>query len=138
VTIAAALVPVSVAAWLAGWVGILLNGGPSAVVVGLSAAYAAVTVLLVAAALAATGGNARMTTAGIIGALAAVFTVPEVDAFTRGFVFSALGSTGARTAALVSFLGGIALAAVSAPAMVDILSDDPLRRRLLAHDPAQR
>jgi hypothetical protein len=131
--IAAALVPVSVGAWLAGWIGILLYGGPSVLVVVLSVAYAIVTVLLVAAALTATGGNARMTTAGVVGALAAVFTVPEVDAFTRGFVFSGLGAAGARTAALASFAGGIALAAVCAPAMGDILSDDPLRRRLLAH-----
>jgi hypothetical protein len=136
--IAAALVPTAVAAWLAGWVGILLWGSPSPVVIVLAAAYAAVTVALVAAALTATGGNARMTTAGIVGGLAAVFTVPEVDAFTRGFVFSALGGTGARTAALVSFAGGVALAAVCAPAMSDILSDDPLRRRLLAHRPADR
>ena len=136
--IAAALVPVSVGAWLAGWLGILLYGGPSALVIALAVTYAAVTVLLVAAALTATGGNARITTAGVIGALAAVFTVPEVEAFTRGFVFSALGGTGARTVALISFAGGIGLAAVCAPAMGDILRDDPLRRRLLAHHPADR
>lgn len=136
--VAAVLVPVSVTAWLAGWVGILLDGGGSLLVVALAAAYAAVTVLLVAAALSATAGNARMATAGMVGALAAVFTVPEAEAFTRGFVLSALGSTGARVAALVAFAGGAALAGVCAPAMSDILSDDPLRRRLLAHHPAER
>lgn len=137
-TIARALVPTAVASWLAGWIGILLYGGASALVIALSAAYAAVTVLLVAAALSATAGNARTATAGIVGALAAVFTVPEVEAFTRGFVFSALGGTGARTAALVSFVSGIALAAVCVPAMGDILRDDPLRRRLLAHQSVDR
>jgi hypothetical protein len=137
-TIAATLVPVSVAAWLAGWIGILLYGRPSAAVVALSVAYAAVTVLLVAAAVTATVGNARMATAGLVGAVAAVFTVPEVEVFTRGFVFSALGGTGARAAALVSFAAGLALAAVCVPAMAEILSDDPLRRRLLAHHPAER
>jgi hypothetical protein len=136
--IAAVLVPVSVGAWLAGWVGILLYGGPSVLVIGLSAAYAAATVLLVAATLTATGGNARMTAAGIVGALAAVFTVPEAEAFTRGFVFSALGGTGARAAAAVSLAAGIALAAVCAPALGDILADDPLRRRLLAHHTADQ
>ena len=99
--LAAALLPISVAAWLAGWIGILLYGSPSALVIGLAAAYAVVTVLLVAAAVTATGGNARIATAGMVGALAAVFTVPEIEAFTRGFVFSALGGTGARVAALI-------------------------------------
>jgi hypothetical protein len=136
--LAAMLLPVSVAAWLAGWVGILLFGSPSDLVIGLAAAYAAVTVLLVAAVVTATGGNGRLAAAGIVGALVAVFTVPEVEAFTRGFVFSALGVTGARTVALVSFTGGIALAAACVPAMAEILSDDPLRRRLLAGTPDDR
>jgi hypothetical protein len=70
-----------------------------------------------------------------VGGLAAVFTVPEVEAFTRGFVFSALPAVAARGVALVSFTGGIALAAVCVPAMIDILSDDPLRRRLLTRLP---
>ncbi len=131
--LAAALLPVSVGAWLAGWIGILLYGTPSPLVIALAVAYAAVTVLLVLAAVTATHGNGRMAAAGMVGALAAVFTVPEVEAFTRGFVFSSLGATLARAAALVSFAGGIALAAACVPAMADILSDDPLRRRLLAH-----
>lgn len=135
--LAAALLPIAVAAWLAGWIGILLYGSPSALVIGLAAAYAVVTVLLVAAAVTATGGNARVATAGIVGALAAVFTVPELEAFTRGFVFSRLGDTGARAAALIAFSAGIALMSVCIPAMADILSDDPLRRRLLAHQPGE-
>jgi hypothetical protein len=133
--LAAALLPIAVTAWLAGWIGILLFGHPSVLVIALAAAYAAVTVLLVLAAVTATAGNGRLAAAGIVGALAAVFTVPEVEAFTRGFVFSALPATAARGVALVSFTGGIALAAVCVPAMMDILSDDPLRRRLLAHEP---
>ena len=135
--LAAALLPTAVAAWLAGWIGILLFGHPSALVIALAAAYAAVTVLLVLAAVTATAGNGRLAAAGIVGALAAVFTVPEVEAFTRGFVFSALPATAARGVALVSFTGGVALAAVCVPAMMDILSDDPLRRRLLAHQPGE-
>ncbi len=135
--LAAALLPIAVAAWLAGWIGILLYGSPSAIVIVLAAAYAVVTVLLVAAAVTATGGNARVATAGMVGALAAVFTVPEIEAFTRGFVFSALGGTGARAAALISFSAGVAVMSVCIPAMSDILSDDPLRRRLLAHQPGE-
>jgi len=50
-------------------------------------------------------------------------------------VFSALPAPAARGVALVSFTAGIALVAVCVPAMADILSDDPLRRRLLAHQP---
>jgi hypothetical protein len=131
--LAAVLLPIAVGAWLAGWIGILLYGTPSPLVIALAIAYAVVTVLLVLAAVTATHGNGRMAAAGMVGALAAVFTVPEVEAFTRGFVFSSLGATLARGAALVSFAGGIALAAACVPAMADILSDDPLRRRLLAH-----
>jgi hypothetical protein len=129
--LAATLLPVAVGAWLAGWIGILLDGQPSALVVALAAAYAAVTILLVAAAVAAGSGNARMAVAGIVGALAAAFTLPEIEAFTRGFVLSALPATAARAAALVSFTAGLALVAATVPAMGDILHDDPLRRRLL-------
>jgi hypothetical protein len=131
--LAAGLVPVAVSAWLAGWIGILLFGRPSNLVIVVAAAYAAATALLVLAAVTATHGNGRMAAAGIVGGLAAVFTVPEVEAFTRGFVLSALPATLARAVAVVSFAGGIALAAVCIPAMAEILSDDPLRRRLLAH-----
>jgi hypothetical protein len=107
-------------------------------VLAVAAAYAAVTILLVAAAVAAASGNARMAVAGIVGALAAVFTLPEVDAFTRGFVLSALPATVARAAAVVSFTAGLALVAASVPAVADILRDDPLRRRLLAGTPDDR
>lgn len=131
----AALLPVAVGAWLAGWIGILLDAGASTLVVGIAAAYAAVTILLVAAAIAAVSGNGRMAVAGLVGAFAAVFTLPEVDAFTRGFVLSALPATAARAAAVVSFTAGLALVAASVPAAVDILRDDPLRRRLLAESP---
>jgi hypothetical protein len=129
--LAAGLVPVAVSAWLAGWIGILLFGRPSNLVIGVAGAYATATALVVLAAVTATRGNGRMAAAGIVGGLAAVFTVPEAEAFTRGFVLSALPATLARTAAVVSFAGGIALAAVCIPAMAEILSDDPLRRRLL-------
>ncbi len=129
--LAAGLVPIAVGAWLLGWIGILLYGRPSNLVVALAGAYAVATALLVLAAVTATHGNGRMVAAGIVGGLAAVFTVPEVEAFTRGFVLSALPADVARAAAVVSFAGGIALAAVCIPAMTDILSDDPLRRRLL-------
>jgi hypothetical protein len=128
----AVLLPVAVGAWLAGWIGILLGGGASALVVVVAVAYAAVTVLLAAAAIAAAPGNVRTAVAGIVGALAAVFTLPEIDAFTRGFVLSALPATAARTAAVVSFTAGLVLVAASVPAAADILRDDPLRRRLLA------
>jgi hypothetical protein len=129
--LAAGLVPVTVTAWLAGWIGILLFGRPSNLVIVVAVAYAAATTLLVLAAVTATHGNGRMAAAGIVGGLAAVFTVPEVEAFTRGFVFSALGANVARAAAVASFAGGVALLVVCLPAMAAILSDDPLRRRLL-------
>ena len=73
-----------------------------------------------------------MAVAGIVGALAAVFTLPEIEAFTRGFVLSALPATAARVVAVVSFTAGLALVAGCIPATADILRDDPLRRRLLA------
>jgi hypothetical protein len=130
--LAAGLVPIAVTAWLAGWIGILLFGRPSSLVIAVAGAYAAATGVLVLAAVTATHGNGRMVAAGIVGGLAAAFTVPEVEAFTRGFVLSALPATVARAAAVVSFAGGLALAAVCIPAMAEILSDDPLRRRLLA------
>ena len=55
-----------------------------------------------------------MAVAGMVGALAAVFTLPEIEAFTRGFVLSALPATAARAAALASFTAGIALVAATA------------------------
>jgi len=130
--LSAVLLPLAVGAWLAGWIGVLVDGRPSALVLALAAAYAGVTILLVAAAVGAASGNARMAVAGIVGALAAVFTLPEIEAFTRGFVLSALPATAARAAAIVSFTAGLALVVAGVPAMADILRDDPLRRRLLA------
>jgi hypothetical protein len=129
--LATGLVPIAVGAWLLGWIGILLYGRPSDLVIVLAAAYAAATALMVLAAVTATRGNGRMVAAGIVGGLAAVFTVPEVEAFTRGFVLSALPADVARAAAVASFAGGVAIALVCIPAMAEILSDDPLRRRLL-------
>jgi len=107
-TAAAALLPLAVGAWLTGWIGVLLDGGASTLVlaVAVAAAYAAVTILLVAAAVAAASGNARMAVVGIVGALAAVFTLPEIEALTRGFVLSAPPATAARTAAIVSSTPG--------------------------------
>ena len=68
----------------------------------------------------------------IVGAIAATFTVPELPAFTRGFVLSALGDTWARVAILASFAGGTAVVILCVPAIAALFSDDPLRRRLLA------
>jgi hypothetical protein len=129
--IAGAALPAVVGAWLTGWIGILLYDHPSGVVVALAVAYAVVTVLVVGAAVTATSGNGRLVAMGVIGSLAAVFTMPEVEAFTAGFVLSALPADAARAVAVVSFAGGICLAAVCVPAMLEILRDDPLRRRLL-------
>jgi hypothetical protein len=129
--LAAGLLATTVAAWLAGWTGILLSGRPSTPIVGVAVAYAVVTTALVGAALEATHGNGRVVAAATVGAVAAAFTIPEVGVFTHGFVLSRLPATAARMVALLSLAGGAAVAVLGIPAIAEIFRDDPLRRRLL-------
>jgi hypothetical protein len=120
------------AAWTAGWDGILLEGRPSTPAVVLAVVWPVVSAGLIAAVASVGGGNARMVSWAIVGALAATFSVPELPAFTGGFVLSALGATWARVAILASFAGGTAVVILCVPAIVALFNDDPLRRRLLA------
>jgi hypothetical protein len=123
---------IAAAAWTAGWDGILLEGRPSTPAVVLAVVWPLVSAGLIAAVASVGGGNARMVSWAIVGALAATFTVPELPAFTGGFVLSALGATWARVAILASFAGGTAVVILCVPAIVALFNDDPLRRRLLA------
>ena len=123
---------IAAAAWTAGWDGILLDGRPSTSAVVLAVVWPVVSAGLIAAVASVGSGNARMVSWAIVGAIAATFTVPELPAFTHGFVLSALGDTWARVAILVSFAGGTAVVILCVPAIAALFSDDPLRRRLLA------
>ncbi len=116
--------------WVGGWGGILLAGDPSRLFVALLLVYAVSLVGLVVAAIAATGGTGRMVALATVGALAATFTIPELQVFTRGYVLSALPAGPARALAALSFTTGVALVIVCVPAMSESLRDDPLRRRL--------
>ncbi|MGH2975517.1 MAG: hypothetical protein ACRDLL_11710 [Solirubrobacterales bacterium] len=137
----AALILMAIAsgAWMVGWDGILLDGRWTTPIVALALAWPLVSAAVVAAVVSVVTGNARMVAAALVGAIAATFTVPELPAFTHGFVLSALGDMWARVAILGSFVGGIAVVVVCTPAIVALFNDDPLRRRLLApteHGPA--
>ena len=130
--IAVAVLPVVVAAWLLGWIGILLTGGHGARATAFAAAYAVATAALVAAVMMATAGNGRLAAAALLGVVAATFTLPEVSAFFHGYVLSALPATAARAAAAVSLAGGVALPVVCAPAIRRLLAEDPAMEDLIS------
>ncbi len=129
--VAAGLAVVVVCAWTAGWDGILLDGRSSSLLVALAVGWPAAAAALLAAVTAATRGGSRLAALGVVGAIAVAFSVPELPAFSRGFVLSALGDDAARASVLLSVAGGLALIAMAIPAIADVLRDDPLRQRLL-------
>ena len=116
-----ALLAVSVAGCLAGWLGIFLEGGVSPLGLALAAVYVGVTAVFLGAIVAATGGAARLGVIAMIGALVATFTIPLLEVFTRGFVLSALPESLMRVAVAASFAGGLAVTILCAPAAIDSL-----------------
>lgn len=129
--VAVALAVVVVCAWTAGWDGILLDGRSSSLLVALAVGWPAAAAALLAAVIAATRGGSRLAALGVVGAITVAFSVPELPAFSRGFVLSALGDDAARTSVLLSLAGGLALMILAIPAIAGVLRDDPLRRELL-------
>jgi hypothetical protein len=134
--VAAGLTLVVVAAWTAGWDGILLDGRRSTALVVVAVGWLAASAALLAAVVTAARGSSRTAALGVVGAIVAAFSVPELPAFSRGFVLSALSEDAARASVVLSLAGGLALVIFGIPAIVEVLRDDPLRRRLLGHDEA--
>jgi hypothetical protein len=110
----------AVTTWTAGWIGVLLNQRLSPWWLLLCSLYAVSMVMVVAAAVTASDSNqGRMMVIGLIGLLVAIFTLPELGVFQRGFVLSALPPDVARASAAVALGGGIGAAMLSAEAAVD-------------------
>jgi hypothetical protein len=132
--VAVGLTVVVVGAWTAGWDGILLDGRRSTMLVVVAVGWLAAAAALLAAVVAAARGGIRTAALAVVGAIVAAFSVPELPAFSRGFVLSALGDDAARASVVLSLAGGLALVILGIPAIVDVLRDDPLRRRLWGND----
>jgi hypothetical protein len=118
------LAPV-VAALGAGWIGIFLVDRVSPLGLALGAVGLAVTGVFVAVAVAAATGPARVCVAGLVGATAATFAIPQVSLFAHAFVLSALPGTPARLMMWIPLVGGTALAVICIPAAVELLDRSP-------------
>ena len=123
--IATALLVVVLAALLAGWTGILLDGAGSPLALAVAAGYALVTALFALAAVTAASGSARLAIIGLLGLTAAAFSTPELGVFAHGFVLSLLPAGAARAAVVLALAGGVALAVVCAPAALETLRASP-------------
>lgn len=135
---AAVLLAVVVAAWLLGWIGIMFADGHGARTTAFAAAYVAATAALVATVMTATTGNGRLAAAALLGVIAATFTLPEVSAFSHGYVLSALPATAARAMAVISLAGGVALPVLCAPAIRRLLAEDPAMEELISERAVRR
>jgi hypothetical protein len=123
--VALALVFPVVVALVVGWAGIFLVDQVSAVGLALSAVAAAITVVFAGFAVAAASGPAQTCVAGVVGATAATFAIPQLTIFAHAFVRSALSATPARLMMWIALVGGTALVALCVPAVVELLERSP-------------
>ena len=72
--------------------------------------------------IAAAKGSTRIAVIALIGGFAAAFASPEVAIFGHGFVLSALPAEAARITVAAAVAGGLAVAALCAPAVMEFLS----------------
>jgi hypothetical protein len=138
--LASALLPLAVAALIAGWMGILLAGRATPPTVLFALGYAAATAFLILAAVAATRGATRLGVMALIGAFTAAFALPEIAVFGHGFVLSALPAVVARLTVAIAIVGGIASAMACVPEVIELFGGPsriqraaPRRRAAVRH-----
>jgi hypothetical protein len=119
------LVPVAVAALLAGWLGIGLAGRVTLLPVLFAGVLVALVALCVIAALSAPRDVAQLGVLALIGATAAALALPEVPVFAHGFVVSALPAGAQRVAVATAIVAGAAAAILSVPAVITLLEGTP-------------
>jgi hypothetical protein len=128
--IAKVLLPLSVAACLASWFASLLADRVTVLMVVFAIGFAGATALLLYVAVAAARGEAQLGGMALIGGFATAFALPQVGVFGHGFVLSALPAFAARLAVATAVVGGIAVAAVCMPSVIELLAIKPRTRRV--------
>ena len=121
-TVAPVLLAVTVGALLASWTGIILAGRATTAAVALALAFAAVSGAFLFIVIAAAKGSTRIAVIALVGGFTAAFASPEVAIFGHGFVLSALPAEAARVTVAAAVAGGLAVAALCAPAALEFLS----------------
>ena len=120
--LAPALLAVTVGALLASWAGIILAGRATPGAVALAVAFAVVSAGFLFIVIAAAKGSTRIAVIALIGGFAAAFASPEVAIFGHGFVLSAMPAEAARITVAAAVAGGLAVAALCAPGVMEFLS----------------
>ena len=123
--VALALVLPVVVALVVGWAGIFLVDQVTALGLAVSAVAVVVTALFAGFAVAAASGPAQTCVAGVVGATAATFAIPQLTIFAHAFVRSALPATPARLMMWIAVVGGTVLVALCVPAVVELLDRSP-------------
>jgi hypothetical protein len=123
--VASVLLPVAVAALLAGWFGIFLAGRVTWLAVLIVIMGAGVSALFLLASIAASSGVAQLGVIALIGAFTATFALPEIPVFGHGFVLSALPAVGARLVVATAVVGGMVTAIVCIPAVIELFEAPP-------------
>jgi hypothetical protein len=116
------LLAVVVGALLASWAGTILAGRTAPAAIALALAFAAVSVAFLWIVIAAAKGSTRIVVIALIGGFAAAFALPEVAIFGHGFVLSALPAEAARITVAAAVAGGLAVAALCAPVVMEFLA----------------
>jgi hypothetical protein len=129
--IASALLVTALAGLMASWSGVILVDHATPAAELFAAAFATVAAAFLFAGIAAARGDRQrqLGVMALIGAFAATFAVPLITIFEHGFVFSALPGTAARLAAATAVVCGLSAAAVCAPAVKALLSDESAATR---------
>ena len=109
-------------AWMAGWIGVLLDQRLSTWPLAVSVLYAISVVLVVAAAVTAPRrAPERLVAMGVVGFLVATFTLPALGVFQWAFVLSALPATAARACVTLALGCGLGVALLAGPSLVTSL-----------------
>jgi hypothetical protein len=115
----------AVAAWGAGWCGILLYGRLTPFWIGVASLYGvSLGVMMLAAVTEPKTAQTRMLMLGMLGLFAATFSLPELGVFQRGFVLSALPDAGARICVALGVGAGVAVGLLAIPAAREVFRAD--------------
>jgi hypothetical protein len=127
--IASALLVAAIAGVSSSWSGIILVGRATLAAELFALVFASVAAVFLFVGVAAARGAQQLGVMALIGAFAATFAVPLITMFEHGFVLSALPDTAARLAAATAVVCGLSAAAVCAPAVKALLSDESAATR---------
>ena len=122
---ASLLLPIAVAALLAGWFGIILAGRVTPLTVLFAIAFSGATAFFLLVVVVAAPGVAQLGVMALIAGFTTTFALPELSLFGHGFALSAWPALAARLAVAIAVVGGIVSATVCVPAVITLLESPP-------------